>query len=60
MPSSYSQALPPKHDSQLTLRSHGRQLAIGSVLTSEERLDLAKTLQAALAKATAPGQPTGA
>ena len=51
---------PPKHDSQLTLRSHGRQLAIGTFLTPEERLDLAKTLQTALSKATAPGQPTGA
>jgi uncharacterized membrane protein len=51
---------PPLHDSQLTLRSHGRRLAIGTFLTPEERLDLAKTLRAALAEATAPEQPTGA
>jgi uncharacterized membrane protein len=42
---------PPKHESQLTLRSHGRQLAIGSFLTPEERLDLARTLQGAVARA---------
>ena len=51
---------PPDHDSQLTLRSHGRQLAIGSFLTPEERLDLAQALRVAVAEATAPGRPTGA
>ncbi|MBK1696921.1 DUF2244 domain-containing protein [Rhodovibrio salinarum] len=50
---------PPEHDSQLILRSHGRQLAIGSFLTAEERLDLAKTLQDAVVQANAPGPPTG-
>jgi uncharacterized membrane protein len=42
---------PPAHDSQLTLRSHGRTLAIGSFLTPEERGELAKALHGALAMA---------
>jgi len=45
---------PPAHDSQLTLRSHGRSLRIGAFLTAEERLDLANALRQALRKATAP------
>lgn len=39
---------PPEHDSQLTLRSHGRSLTVGSFLTAEERLELAHALRAAL------------
>lgn len=39
---------PPDHDSQLRLRSHGRSLVIGSFLTAEERLDLARALTRAL------------
>ncbi len=39
---------PPAHDSQLTLTSHGRCLAIGAFLTPDERLDLAKSLKEAL------------
>ncbi len=47
---------PPRHESQLTLRSHGKSLTIGSFLTAEERLDLAKALRDALRAAqTAPG-----
>jgi uncharacterized membrane protein len=34
---------------QLTLTSHGKQLAIGSFLTAPERADFARSLQAALA-----------
>lgn len=45
---------PPEHDSQLTLRSHGRNLRIGSFLTPEERLELAQTLRDNLNKACAP------
>lgn len=41
---------PPQHDSLLTLRSHGRSLAIGSFLTPEERLDFAQALKEALAR----------
>lgn len=41
---------PPAHDSQLTLRSHGRSVTVGAFLTADERLDLAKALRRALAK----------
>ena len=42
---------PPQHHSQLTLRSHGRSLVIGSFLTPDERLDLANALRGALNRA---------
>lgn len=42
---------PPRHHSQLTLRSHGRSIAIGSFLSPGERLELAKALRHALAEA---------
>ena len=45
---------PPQHHSQLTLRSHGRSLTIGSFLTPEERLDLARALRRALEDARLP------
>jgi len=35
---------PPRHDSQITLRSHGRSLVIGSFLTPDEREDFAQAL----------------
>ena len=41
---------PPDHDSQLTLTSHGRRLIVGSFLTPQERLELARALLAALKK----------
>ncbi len=41
---------PVRHNSQLTLRSHGRDLVIGSFLAPEERLTLAKALRGALVK----------
>ena len=47
---------PPEHDSQLTLRSHGRSLTVGAFLTADERVDLAKALRRALAEVRcAPG-----
>lgn len=48
---------PPQHESRLVLSSHGNSLAIGSFLTPEERLDLAKALRRALdaARATPAG-----
>ena len=42
---------PPRHESQLTLRSHGRSITVGAFLTPAERLGVAKTLRRALAKA---------
>ena len=47
---------PPRHESRLELRSHGRTLAIGGFLTPGERLDLARALREALERARgAPG-----
>jgi len=42
---------PPQHESRLVLTSHGESLDIGSFLTPEERLDLAKALRRALESA---------
>jgi uncharacterized membrane protein len=39
---------PPRRDSWLTLASHGLSLRVGTFLTPEERLDLARALRAAL------------
>lgn len=39
---------PPRRDSHLTLAERGRRLVIGLFLTPEERLDLARALEAAL------------
>ena len=50
---------PPEHESQLTLRSHGKSLVIGAFLTPEERLSLARELQQHLAVCRcAPGPVT--
>lgn len=48
---------PPRHDSRLVLRSHGRSLAIGAFLTPAERVDLATALCRALARAKCAPQP---
>jgi uncharacterized membrane protein len=45
---------PPRHDSQLILRSHGRSLAVGSFLPPEERVEVAQALRDALRHARAP------
>ncbi len=39
---------PPRHESRLTLSSHGQHLTIGSFLTPEERADFARALRGAL------------
>ena len=49
---------PPQHDSTLTLRSHGRSLAIGGFLAPTERLDLANALRGALEEARSAPQPS--
>lgn len=49
---------PPRHESPLTLRSHGRSLVIGSFLSPEERLELANALNAALAQLKAGYSPS--
>lgn len=48
---------PPENDSQLSLRSHGRSLTIGSFLSPQERLDLARSLRAELTKLREPQTP---
>ncbi|MCG8594849.1 MAG: DUF2244 domain-containing protein [Kiloniellales bacterium] len=60
LPSTWLQVLiddTPQRQSQLTLRSHGRSLVVGSFLTPEERVDLAKALRRALAKARCAPAP---
>lgn len=50
---------PPRHESQVVLRSHGRRLVVGSFLTPDERLDFANALRAALAEARGPDFAAG-
>jgi uncharacterized membrane protein len=49
-----------RHDRRLVLRSHGRQVVIGAFLTQDERLELARALEAALRehRAGAPAAPS--
>ena len=49
-----------RHDRRLVLRSHGRELTIGAFLTQDERLELARALEAALRehRAGAPAAPS--
>jgi uncharacterized membrane protein len=49
-----------RHDRRLVLRSHGRELTIGAFLTQDERLELARALDAALQdhRAGAPAAPS--
>lgn len=51
---------PVRHESQLTLSSHGQSLVIGAFLTPEERLDFARALRAALDVARRPLRPADA
>lgn len=39
---------PPRHESQVTLSSHGQTVVVGSFLTPDERLAFAKALSGAL------------
>jgi uncharacterized membrane protein len=41
---------PPRHESQITLSSHGQSLVVGAFLSPDERADLAKALKAALVR----------
>lgn len=45
---------PPRHDSALTISSHGKSLTIGDFLTPGERLEFAAALRAALYKLRQP------
>lgn len=47
---------PPRRDSRLTLRSHGRRLEIGRFLTPDEKLGLAQALRRALSRARRPDE----
>ncbi len=51
---------PPGPGSLVTLASHGRRLRIGSFLTPEERLDLARALRQALRRHRELPAPCGA
>jgi uncharacterized membrane protein len=45
---------PPQHDSQLTLRSHGKALVVGAFLTPDERAEVAVALRRALIELRTP------
>lgn len=49
-----------RHDRRLVLRSHGHEVVIGAFLTQDERLELARALEAALQehRAGAPAAPS--
>ncbi len=49
---------PPRSDSRLILRSHGRSLAIGAFLTPAERLEVARALTAALGRVKDQASPS--
>ncbi len=51
---------PPRHDSQLTLASHGRRLTVGDFLSVPERHDLARALSNALDRLRCLPSPTTA
>lgn len=44
---------PVRHESQLTLSSHGRSVVLAAFLSPEERLDFARALKSALGRVTA-------
>ncbi|HYD66100.1 DUF2244 domain-containing protein [Azospirillum sp.] len=49
---------PPRHESQVTLTSHGQSVTVGSFLSPDERLEFAKALNGALTTwRHAPCQP---
>lgn len=48
---------PPRHDSQLSLASHGKTLVIGAFLTPDERLEVARALTAALSENRTANHP---
>jgi len=48
---------PPRHESPLTLRSHGQSLTVGSFLTKEERAEVAAALRQALVLARQSCRP---
>ena len=41
---------PPRHESQLIIGSHGKQVVVGAFLTPEEKLQVADALRAALSR----------
>ena len=49
---------PVRHESQLTLSSHGRSVVLGAFLSPEERLDFARALTAALSRAKSAAAAT--
>ena len=51
---------PPRHESQLTVSSHGRRVTLGAFLTPQERVEVADALRAALGKLNAFPDPATA
>ena len=51
---------PPRHDSRLTLSSHGRRLTVGDFLTVPERHEVARALRVALDRLRCLPSPTTA
>jgi len=45
---------PPRHDSKLTLSSHGRTVAVGGFLSPDERLEVAQALAEAIERWRSP------
>ncbi len=48
---------PPRHESQITLSSHGQSLVVGAFLSPEERLEFARALMAAVDGVRRPAAP---
>ena len=55
-----SMANPPRHESQLTVSSHGKRVTLGAFLTPRERVEVADALRTALGKLSCITRPATA